>query len=57
MNLELGATVIGLERARDEISVPHSDAEGRTRHVVGSYVLAALGRTPNTEDLISDLLT
>lgn len=49
--LELGATVIGVERSRDEIAITHSDAEGRTRSVVGSHVLAALGRTPNTEEL------
>ncbi len=49
--LELGSTVVGVERARDEISVTHTDSEGRTRSVMGSHVLAAFGRTPNTEEL------
>jgi len=49
--LELGAEVAGVERERDEVSVTLSGAEGKTRRIVGTHVLAAFGRTPNTEDL------
>ena len=48
--LELGATVVGVVGVRNEISVTVSNAEGH-QSIVGSHVLAALGRTPNTENL------
>lgn len=51
ITLELGSNVIGVERAGDDISVTLLGANGRTRSLVGSHVLAAFGRTPNTEEL------
>jgi pyruvate/2-oxoglutarate dehydrogenase complex dihydrolipoamide dehydrogenase (E3) component len=47
---ELGSEVAGVERIRNEISVTLSGVGG-TRRVAGSHVLAAWGRSPNTEDL------
>jgi pyruvate/2-oxoglutarate dehydrogenase complex dihydrolipoamide dehydrogenase (E3) component len=51
ITLELGAQVTGLDQANDETSVTLSGPQGGTRKLVGSHVLAAFGRTPNTEDL------
>lgn len=49
--LELGAAVSGIERARDETVVTFSQPSGKSSRLAGSHVLAALGRTPNTEAL------
>ena len=51
--IELGAAVSGIERTGDETVVAFSKG-GKVSRVVGSHVLAALGRTPNTEALNLD---
>ena len=48
--VELGAECLSVEKRAEAIAVK-LDCDGRDREVVGSHVLMAVGRVPNTDDL------
>ncbi len=50
VRFELGSNCIRLEQ-EDGGPAIHMDCDGEGRKVVGSHVLLAMGRTPNTDDL------
>jgi pyruvate/2-oxoglutarate dehydrogenase complex dihydrolipoamide dehydrogenase (E3) component len=50
INIRLGATCIGLRRA-DRLVAVTADCDPRPEDIIGSHVLLAVGRRPNTDDL------
>ena len=50
INIRLSAECVALEKHSDKIAV-NVDCSGGDKTVVGSHVLLAVGRVPNTEDL------
>lgn len=50
IKIELGSECLRLGQ-RDGHPVVHMDCGGENREIVGSHVLLAMGRTPNTDDL------
>jgi pyruvate/2-oxoglutarate dehydrogenase complex dihydrolipoamide dehydrogenase (E3) component len=48
--IETGSECIAMEKRGDEVAV-HLDCEGDRREAVGSHLLLAVGRSPNTDDL------
>ena len=50
INIRLGATCVGLRRA-DRLVAVTADCDPRPEDIIGSHVLLAVGRRPNTDDL------
>jgi pyruvate/2-oxoglutarate dehydrogenase complex dihydrolipoamide dehydrogenase (E3) component len=55
VRVELGSNCIRLDQ-KDGSPVIHMDCDGEGRQVIGSHVLLAMGRTPNTDDLGLDTI-
>ena len=51
--IEMGANCVRIEKRDDRIALT-LDCDGRNREIVGSHLLLAIGRVPNTDDLSLD---